>query len=371
MTTRIMGGTVQAANGSLLNSIPIEIELVLADAFVVTGSYSMGGKLTLQTGPDGRWSTPLQCNNDLTPVGTLYQVTEKIPGFYGGAKCYLIQVTTGLPTAPAVNEVLNSIVPQAVPVGGTYSPVGSGPQGIQGPQGVAGYVTVADNTALAALTPKIEGLPVYVTSTECLWIWDSTSYRLANFPRFISQASGDTALLGVTGISGGSYYRATNSIEEGPYYRNSNGVYSLPWNMPWGNISTVFGAQASISFGTTPVVVMSFTPVLRSRRRYLFTASLRAFTSASNSSTRATLGGTTPPTPIPNTTLVVDHYFVGTGGVSGMLGSIWVQVPFTVTTQAAYTIGFAINCGAGTGLYWTDSGGFISIDDTGPSGAPI
>jgi hypothetical protein len=154
-----MGGTIISTAGTPLPSVPVEIELYLADGFSVYGQ-SLGSKLTIQTGTDGRWSTPLQCNDEITPVGTLYQVVEKIPGAYGGAKVYLIQVVTGLPGGVGVvNEVLNSIVPAAVPVGGTYSPVGSGPQGLQGPQGVAGYVVVANNTALNALT-KVEGLPV-------------------------------------------------------------------------------------------------------------------------------------------------------------------------------------------------------------------
>jgi len=176
MTTRIVGGSIVTPDGVPLGSVPIEIELLLADAFVVTGSYSMGGRLRVQSAANGSWQTPLECNDDLTPVGTIYQVTEKIPAQFGGTKRYLIQVLTGL--GGGINLVANLVVPAAVPVGGTYQAIASGPTGLQGVPGTPGFVVVADPAAALAISPKVKGQLVYVDSLSCLLYWNGGEFRI-------------------------------------------------------------------------------------------------------------------------------------------------------------------------------------------------
>lgn len=231
MSTRLVGGTVISPDGTPLGSCPIVIELVLAEAFVVVGSLSLSSRLTLQTAADGSWQTPLQCNDELTPVGTLYQVTEK--GASG--KIYLIQVLSGLPTAPAVNQVLNLIVPEIVPVGGSYQPVASGPVGPIGPPGLT-TIVVANRAALDALTPDVEDRLVWQKDRKILWQWsvELNQYVPINIPTFFSTAQRDQNY--TERLQGHAYYLATNDTQEGLYFTTSDPSYRQNWNMPWGEV---------------------------------------------------------------------------------------------------------------------------------------
>jgi len=247
MTTKIVGGTILTPDGVLLGSVPVEIKLVLAQAFVVTGSYSMADKVTIQSSPAGTWQTPLECNDDLTPVGTLYQVTEKIPSQYGGSKTYLIQVLTGL--GGGINQVANLVVPAAVPVGGTYVAIASGPTGLPG------YLDHANNTALLAVSPKVEGQGNWVANTRCLWVWNGSFYQLINIPVFANGTDRINALNAISQHVSQPTYQQTNDVNEGPEWRNSNNSYTKPWNMPWGEIayaeiiadSAALGAEADVT----------------------------------------------------------------------------------------------------------------------------
>lgn len=361
-----MGGTVLSPNGTALGSVPIEIELVLAKGFVVIGSYSLSGKLTVQTGADGTWSTPLQCNDELTPVGTLYQVSEKSPVYAGGTKVYLIQVVSGLPGGATINQVLNSIVPQAVPVGGTYSPVGSGPTGAAGPIGPPGYVVVADNAALNAL-PKIEGLPIWVTSTDVQWVWNGLFYEVINFPRFTSQALADAAFNAIGQHKGQPFYLQTNGQTEGPQWRNSNNSYTKAWHMPWGVISTVPAGGGTMALTTvlTTFVTLTNTPLKRNRQ-YRCSGYMRASTtSAGNNSIRIT---TPAAAVIANTTLSLDHYALAGVGYNSAIA--WLA-PFTVSVDGNYSIPIQAAVLTGTGTLWLDGVANVTIEDIGPSGAPL
>jgi hypothetical protein len=281
--TKIIGGTVLDTNLQPIGSCPIEIELIQAQGFVVIGKYSLTPKMSVQTGPAGTWTATVVENDSITPSGTLYKVTEKIPSAHGGSKNYIIQVLTTL--GGGTNQILDLIVPALSTVGtvntyltkayadATYSPVGTsvgppGPTGPTGGSGAAGYIGVANRAALDALTP-VSNLLVIQTDRMIAWIWNGTKYVQFNDPVFTGSGQRDANLLAPS--IGDEYYSDLNTVAEGPFYRNHAGQWRQPWNMPWGEVVSGYAeiSANSANFTTTEVdiagVTITFTHVANRR----------------------------------------------------------------------------------------------------------
>jgi len=290
---KIVGGTILDTNLNPIASCPVEIELVLAQGFAITGKYSLAPVQVVQTTAAGTWTATLVENDGITPAGTLYQVTEKIPIAHGGSKNYLIQVLTSL--GGGTNQVLDLVVPTPGAVGtvnnyitkayadATYSPVGTsvgppGPAGATGGSGAAGYLPVANRAALDALTP-VSGLLVLQTDRMIYWTWNGSKYVPVNDPVFTTTGIRDAAFTAPN--IGDSYYFDSNDLQEGPIYRNHAGQYRLPWNMPWGEVAYV--DSSSMTGGIVGSVVdltglsLTFTGI--ANRKYMCLAKLSVLSS--------------------------------------------------------------------------------------------
>jgi hypothetical protein len=265
--TKIIGGTVLDTNLAPIASCPIEIELIQAQGFVVIGKYSLTPKMSVQTSAAGTWTATVVENDSITPSGTLYRITEKIPSAHGGSKNYIIQVLTSL--GGGTNQILDLIVPSLSSVGSintyltkayadaTYSTVGTsvgppGPTGPAGGSGAAGYIGVANRAALDALTP-VSNLLVIQTDRMIAWIWNGTKYVPFNDPVFTGSGQRDANFLAPS--IGDSYYQDVNTIAEGPFYRNHAGQWRMPWNMPWGLITKEIYTASSAAVSTPEVDV--------------------------------------------------------------------------------------------------------------------
>lgn len=404
-----IGGTVLLPNLTPVVSAPVEVELVMADGFVVVGKYSLAPAQTVQTGLAGTWQMSVVPNDEITPSGTLYRITEKGPKF---VKSYLIQVLASL--GVGVHQVLDLMVPEPSPVGVTNNFVtldylnsiavggSGGPAGSPGGAGAAGYIGVASRAALDALTP-VSALLVYQTDRSIYWVWNGSQYIPVGYPVFTSDAqrdanftqpllghgyySDDNILFVYDGASryvpingpvftngterdaaysepgvGDWYYQDSNNAAEGPYYRNIAGQYRLPWNMPWGEIAY---AQVTSSQGSITSIVdltgLSVSPTLVANRKIRVTVHC------------ANVQSTT-------TTDRVD-VSIADGSNTQLHNSNWpVNTPHTVncvfrTTTTAGSPTWkarAVRVGSGTATMGAASAApsFIMVEDIGPSGAP-
>jgi len=113
MTTKTVGGTVRDITGTPIENAEIRIHLLTQVAFRTVDDSSVVTDLTLFTAADGTWSATIECNDTITPAGTLYEVKEDYA--FGGWKTYLIQVLSSLPVG--TNQVLDLIIPEMSPVG--------------------------------------------------------------------------------------------------------------------------------------------------------------------------------------------------------------------------------------------------------------
>jgi hypothetical protein len=83
-------------------------------AFRISDSASIVTHLIKFSAADGTWTATVECNDTITPAGTLYQIQEKYA--HGvQSKLYMVQVLSSLPGG--TNQVLGLIVPEMSPVG--------------------------------------------------------------------------------------------------------------------------------------------------------------------------------------------------------------------------------------------------------------
>ena len=354
--TKIVGGTIVRPDGQALASVPIEIELVLAEGFVVIGSYSLAPKITVQTSSNGTWQTPLIENDAITPTGTIYRVTEKTPSQFGSSKSYYIQVLTGL--GGGINQVGTLLVPAPVPVGGTYQAIASGPSGD------AGYIEVADIAARDALTPHPAKL-VLTLDSGVLWSHNGTTYRPVGVPSFTSVAN--RATFQPSPLPGDANYLKNNLVDEGLYFRNSANQYRPPWNLPWGVL------DQNTSGLTSPVTLSSlnvFMPLFLNKanvtlllgRRYRIGCTIRAVSQA---------------TTVAQMTLqLFDNNVVQPFTDSYQVCHVGYFVRISAEhirngDGASHSFDWRGRSNALTTSVYTDSTGTIStVEDVGPSGAP-
>jgi len=377
--TKIIGGTVLDTNLAPIASCPIEIELIQAQGFVVIGKYSLTPKMSVQTGPAGTWTATVVENDSITPSGTLYRITEKIPSAHGGSKNYIIQVLTTL--GGGTNQILDLIVPSLSTVGtintyltkayadATYSTVGTsvgppGPTGPPGASGAAGYIGVANRAALDALTP-VSNLLVIQTDRMIAWIWNGTKYVQFNDPVFTGSGQRDANLLAPS--IGDSYYQDVNTVAEGPVYRNHAGQWRFPWNMPWGE---VFGAYAEITVPSATfttladIAGLSITFTHVANRRIMLTAHGLCESSAAGDLIVINISDGTP------TQLDQASTYIGIAAVTHH----WNCAYRTAGTGSSQTFKVRGQRALGTGNGKVTAGAsfkaYIQAVDIGPSGVP-
>jgi len=114
MTTKIIGGTVRDIAGTPVENAEVTIELLTKVAFRISDSGSIAPEVRKFTIADGTWSTTVECNDTITPTGTLYRIKETYAAGITG-KIYLIQVLSTL--GAGTNQVLDLIVPEMSPIG--------------------------------------------------------------------------------------------------------------------------------------------------------------------------------------------------------------------------------------------------------------
>lgn len=384
--TKIIGGTILDTNLAPIQSCPVEIELIQAQGFVIVGKYSLTPKLVVQTGTAGTWTAVVTENDAITPSGTLYRVTEKIPSAHGGSKSYTIQVLTSL--GGGTNQVLDLIVPSLGSVGtvnnyitkayadSVYATLGTpgsagptGPTGPAGGAGAAGYLAVSNRAALDALTP-VSGLLVLQTDRMIYWTWNGAKYVPVNDPVFTSTGQRDTNFTGPS--IGDSYYLDTNNATEGPYWRNHGGQYRLPWNLPWGLVTggeetftassaTIAGTEADVTVSAV-VVDISFVHVANRSLRIVWEGLVQSSVANDVSVWKITDGS--------NNQFAQDtvHHPVANA-------SKHVRIVFRVTaTGSTQTFKLRAIRAIGSGNIQTVAGGtfpnYFSAEDIGPAGAP-
>lgn len=383
--TKIIGGTILDTNLAPIQSCPVEIELIQAQGFVIVGKYSLTPKLVVQTGTAGTWTAVVTENDAITPSGTLYRVTEKIPSAHGGSKSYTIQVLTSL--GGGTNQVLDLIVPSLGSVGtvnnyitkayadSVYATLGTpgsagptGPTGPAGGAGAAGYIAVSNRAALDALTP-VSGLLVLQTDRMIYWTWNGAKYVPVNDPVFTSTGQRDTNFTGPS--IGDSYYLDTNNATEGPYWRNHGGQYRLPWNLPWGLVtggeetftasSANFTATADITISAV-VVDISFVHVANRSLEIVF----EGLFDSSVAGDVLTIGVTDPS----NNQLSQDTLSYPIAGVT-QRGFIRARVTSTGSTQTfKLRGGRPIGSGNGRLVASATFPAYFYACDIGPAGAP-
>jgi len=113
VTTKVIGGTVLDLSGTAVPNAQVTITLMTKVAFRVSDGASVVPEIQKFTNGSGVWTATVECNDTITPVGTLYEIAETYS--LGGWKRYLIQVLSTLPGG--TNQVLGLIVPQMSPVG--------------------------------------------------------------------------------------------------------------------------------------------------------------------------------------------------------------------------------------------------------------
>lgn len=131
---REVHGTVVNSSSTPLANVRIEITLITEVSFILASNESIMPNQILFTDAMGDWSVNLVPNDEITPTGTLYRVKE-IYESGAGTKLYLIQL---LSSHPAMNDVLDLIVPEMSPIGivnnfltkayadTLYAPIGGG-----------------------------------------------------------------------------------------------------------------------------------------------------------------------------------------------------------------------------------------------------
>jgi hypothetical protein len=190
--TKQVGSSLKDLAGNPMIAIPVEIELVLGQAWGSTSKIGYTQLYKTQTDTNGLWTAVLPENDLLNPAGTLYRVSEKFPAQYGGNRTYLIQVLSSL--GGGLNQAIDLIQPELSPVGmvntfltkayadATYSPVGTsvgppGPPGTPGASALANVYTL--EATLLADTPS-NGIYAYATDTGRTWV------RLAGAWKFVT-----------------------------------------------------------------------------------------------------------------------------------------------------------------------------------------
>lgn len=149
MTTKVIGGTVLDLAGNGVLNAKVTITLKAPAGFRTSDSASLVPQIAV-IGPTGTWTATVECNDTITPAGTVYEIKETYN--FGGWKTYLIQVLSSL--GGGTNQVLGLIIPEMSPVGvvnnfltkaqgdalyaGSVGP--TGPQGPPGPTGPASTV---------------------------------------------------------------------------------------------------------------------------------------------------------------------------------------------------------------------------------------
>jgi len=146
VTTKVIGGTITDLAGNPQNNMQVAVTLLCPTSFRTGDSASLVHRYEVFTAANGTWTATVECNDTITPSGTLYEVKEDY--LLGDYKAYLINVPSTLPSG--TNQVLGLIVPEFIPYGqlgnwtGPQGPMGpagpTGPQGIQGPVGPASTV---------------------------------------------------------------------------------------------------------------------------------------------------------------------------------------------------------------------------------------
>jgi len=190
--TKQVGATLKDPGGNGLASIPVDINLVMAQGWGKTSKIAYSKTYRTATDSSGNWSAILPENDLINPLGTLYQIVERLPTQYGGQRIYTIQVLSTL--SAGLNQVMDLLVPALNPVGevnnyitldyanATYATLGTsgsaGPAGPPGPPGGTPLPLIYPTEALLlADTTQPAGTYAYATDTQRFWRRQGTTWK--------------------------------------------------------------------------------------------------------------------------------------------------------------------------------------------------
>lgn len=130
MGTFAVSNKILTPAGNPVANVPVFISLRPEGCFRTSDSAELVSPLVLATDATGFWTTPLEDNLNITPVGSYYEIEERVPPMYGGTQIWNIYV---LGVGGNVGDLWTNQNPPA-----PYIPVYEGPQGPEGLPGPPG-----------------------------------------------------------------------------------------------------------------------------------------------------------------------------------------------------------------------------------------
>jgi len=124
MTSKVIGGTIHDLQNIGVTGARIIINLN-GDLNRVSDEASIARRIEKFSASDGTWSLAVECNDQLTPAGSSYQIHEIYPG--GETKTYFVRVLSSLPGG--TNQVLDLITNQIPELGDDMAVIQDGVSG--------------------------------------------------------------------------------------------------------------------------------------------------------------------------------------------------------------------------------------------------
>jgi hypothetical protein len=165
---------------------------------------------------------------------------------------------TGL-TAERMQEIIDSTIVDAEIVGDNlilekYDATTIDAGDVRGPQGVPGatFTVCTSTTRPLGLGVPDEGLAIYETDTNRMYVWNGTAWVLLSTYFTFANAAARTAHI-ITPLEGQATY--LQDVDTFEIYQGT--AWRKPWNMPWGEIGYTEIAANNFGTGLAAVDLMS------------------------------------------------------------------------------------------------------------------
>lgn len=186
MPTSVISNTITDIDGTPMAGIEAIIECIPGPAFRLNDGSEIASRIAVLTNGSGIWSATLEESSNITPAGTYYRVTERIPKESGGYKRWYFNV-------PAADQNLFTV--------------------LTSPNNVAGFLTPQVVTSSTRPASPFPGMMIFETDTgKVLFYYGSTLGWLPNWGTewgevsraFINNtdfSTSSTSLVDVTGLN--------------------------------------------------------------------------------------------------------------------------------------------------------------------------
>ena len=281
MATSTISNTILDPSGTAVASVTVTARLKPQGGFREDTFTEVTRQESTTSDVNGAWSLTLEENDNITPTGTYWEITEDIPDSAGGPTTYAVSVGASDQTVYAAlvsslpNFSTGSYLTQAS-ADARYQALGSLgaatlPITTTGVAGTASSAARSDHQHGFQAAVLDKGLYLATDGKANVRVGDffTATATIGHAPGYRSIAVNSATTTAVTVKTGDLWVRTTADVQNGIQQAIDPSTWRKPWNLPWGEIAyTSFSSNAgAIATTSTTVTAVTTSVVLTANRK--------------------------------------------------------------------------------------------------------